>query len=75
MRTFPLGSRAEAVAAGAELALPLGTRLDGTLGEERIVGLFCSSPVELEPVRLQLEHGESIASEGCQVVRWSFVKR
>ena len=72
---FPLGSRAEAVAAGAELTLPLGTRLDGTLGEERIVGLFCSSPVELEPVRLQLEHGESIASEGCQVVRWSFVKR
>jgi hypothetical protein len=53
----------------------LGTRLDATVGEERVVGLFCSSPVELEPLRIQLERGGALAPEGCQVTRWSFVKR
>jgi len=72
---FPLGERAEAVEPGAEVALPLGTRLDATVGEERIVGLFCSSPLELEPLRVQLERGISLAPDGCQVTRWSFVKR
>ena len=72
---FPLGARAEAVEPGGEVALPLGTRLDATVGEERIVGVFCSSPVELEPLRIQLEHGIALAPEGCQVTRWSFVKR
>jgi hypothetical protein len=72
---FPLGTRAEAVEPGAEVALPLGTRLDATVGEERIVGLFCSSPVDLEPLRLKLERGISLAPDGCQVTRWSFVKR
>ena len=72
---FPLGARAEAVEAAGEVALPLGTRLDASVGEERIVGLFCSSPVELEPLRIQLERGGALTPEGCQVTRWSFVKR
>jgi len=72
---FPLGARAQAVEPGTEVALPLGTRLDATVGEERIMGLFCSSPVELEPLRIQLERGGPLAPEGCQVTRWSFVKR
>jgi len=72
---FPLAARAEAVEPGGEVALPLGTRLDATVGEERIVGLFCSSPVELEPLRIQLERGGALAPDGCQVTRWSFVKR
>jgi hypothetical protein len=72
---FPLGARAEPVEAGGEVALPLGTRLDATVGEERIVGLFCSSPVELEPLRVQLERGDASVPSGCQVTRWSFVKR
>jgi len=72
---FPLGARAEAVGPGAEVALPLGTRLDATVGEERIVGLFCSSPVELEPLSVQLERGGAPAPDGCQVTRWGFVKR
>ena len=72
---FPAGGRAESVQAGVEMALPLGTWLDGTLGEERIVGLLCISPVELEPLRLQLERGGVFAPDGCQVTRWSFVKR
>lgn len=72
---FPVGARAEPVEAGAEVALPLGTRLDATVGEERIVALFCSSPIELEPLRVQLERGGLSLPDGCQVTRWSFVKR
>jgi len=72
---FPAGGRAELVHAGADVALPLGTRLDETVGEERILGLFCSSAIELEPLRLQLERGGPAIPDGCQVTRWSFVKR
>jgi Domain of unknown function (DUF4384) len=72
---FPVGGRAEAVGAGSEVALPLATRLDRSVGEERILGLFCSSPVELEPLRAQLERGAFAAPRNCEVVRWSFVKR
>jgi hypothetical protein len=72
---FPLGARAELLPAGQEMPLPIGTRLDATVGEERIVGLFCSAPVELEPVRALLESGRGTIPDGCQVTRWSFVKR
>lgn len=72
---FPAGGRAEVVHAGTDVALPLGTRLDETVGEERILGLFCSSAIELEPLRLQLERGDPAIPDGCQVTRWSFVKR
>jgi hypothetical protein len=72
---FPAGGRAELVRAGTDVPLPLGTRLDETVGEERILGLFCSSPIELEPLRLQLERGGPAIPDGCQVTRWNFVKR
>ena len=74
---FPEGPRAAHVAGGAEVPLPLGTRLDATTGEERLVGLFCSSPVELEPVRLALQKAPDAAPlpTDCQGLRWSFVKR
>jgi hypothetical protein len=72
---FPLGARAELLPAGHDVPLPLGTRLDATVGEERIVGLFCSAPVELEPVRASIERGGLHIPDGCQVTRWSFVKR
>jgi ferric-dicitrate binding protein FerR (iron transport regulator) len=72
---FPASARAERVEAGIDVALPLGTRLDATVGEERIVGLFCAAAIELEPVREGLERGDATFPEGCQVTRWSFVKR
>jgi hypothetical protein len=72
---FPSGGRAEAVQAGRDVALPQGTRLDETVGEEQVIGLFCSSSVELEPLRQQLERGAPSIPDGCQVTRWSFVKR
>ena len=72
---FPSGARADRVQAGVDVALPLGTRLDDSVGEERIVGLLCAAPVELEPVREKLERGDGTFPDECQVTRWSFVKR
>ena len=74
---FPQASRAAEVPAGTEVPLPLGTRLDATTGEERLLGIFCASPVELEPIRLGLERGQDGAPlpADCQGLRWSFVKR
>ena len=72
---FPLASRAALLPAGQDVPLPVGTRLDSTVGNEHVIGLFCSAPVELEPLRRALERGQDSIPEGCQVTRWSFVKR
>ena len=72
---YPPKDRAGLVQPGHDVPLPLGTRLDAVLGEERIVGIFCSAPVELEPLRAGLARGDVSFPEGCQVTRWSFVKR
>ena len=72
---FPLGPSAEMVDAGRDVPLPVATRLDDSAGEERVVGLFCPSPVALEPVRAALQRGGDFVPDGCQVTRWSFTKR
>jgi hypothetical protein len=74
---FPQTERAAQVPAGSEVPLPLGTRLDATTGEERLLGLFCASPVELEPIRIGLEQNQDglPLPADCQGLRWSFVKR
>lgn len=74
---FPQAARAAEIHAGTEIPLPLGTRLDDTIGEERLLGIFCAAPVELEPIRAALERAEDAAPlpAECQGLRWSFVKR
>jgi hypothetical protein len=74
---FPPAPRATLVPAGTEVPLPLGTRLDATTGEERLLGIFCTSAVELEPIRQALERGQDASPlpADCQGLRWSFVKR
>lgn len=73
---YPAGALAEPVNPGADVALPLATRLDQTVGEERVFGLFCDRPVELEPVRARLGAlASGFVPPGCQVARWSFEKR
>jgi hypothetical protein len=74
---FPQGPRAALSPAGTEVPLPLGTRLDATTGEERLLGIFCTSAVELEPIRRALEQGQDASPlpADCQGLRWSFVKR
>lgn len=73
---YPIGSKAAGLQAGREVALPLGTRLDDSVGTERLLGLVCSSAVELEPVRAALEAGQgAVVPPGCDGSQWSFVKR
>lgn len=72
---YPAGGSAQPLPAGEDMPLPLGTKLDETVGEERVVGLFCSSPVELEPLRARLEAGNAAFPQECQVTQWTFVKR
>jgi hypothetical protein len=74
---FPEGERAVRMPAGPDVPLPLGTRLDQTVGEERVLALFCPAPIEVEPVRRTLERAGDAAPlpPGCQGVQWSFVKR
>ena len=73
---YPLAAKAQELQAGREVALPLGTRLDDSVGTERLLGLVCSSAVELEPVRAALETGQgTVVPPGCEGSQWSFVKR
>jgi hypothetical protein len=72
---FPLGGRAERVEAGQDLPLPLATRLDSTVGPERLTALACDAPVELEPLRLALGVGAEVQPEGCRVLHWRLLKR
>lgn len=72
---YPQSASAQPLPAGEDMPLPLGTRLDDTAGEERVVGLFCSAPIELEPLRARLETGTAAFPHECQVTQWTFVKR
>lgn len=65
---FPLGARTEPVAAGHDVALDFSIKLDGQPGSERIHGLFCREPVQLEPLRAALQAtGELPPLPNCRV--------
>jgi hypothetical protein len=69
-------ARAVAVAAGRELPLPASTVLDGVLGRETLVGLFCDAPIELEPVLQALTRDPAApAPLGCSLDRLAIEKR
>ena len=74
---FPDGAEAVAVEPGEDAPLPLGTRLDGVLGEERVVGLFCDAPRPLEPVRQALQNSGAALPDvpGCTLRTFRFTKR
>ena len=74
---YPEGRKAVAVPAGREVGLPASTILDATLGQERIVGLFCSQAVELEPVRLALQSQPATLPPpaGCRAEVFTWNKR
>jgi hypothetical protein len=52
---FPAGDRAQWVPAGREVQLPIATQMDGSLGRERLVGVFCDRPVEVEQLSAALD--------------------
>jgi hypothetical protein len=67
---FPSGQRAAPVAAGRDVALDFSIELDAQLGEEQIHALFCSEPVELEPLRAQLASARQLrAPASCTAQR------
>jgi anti-sigma factor RsiW len=74
---FPDGPEMVRVPAAQDAALPLATQLDGVLGEERVVALFCERPRALAPVReaLQASRGALLEVPGCAVATFQFTKR
>jgi hypothetical protein len=74
---FPDGPETVAVEAAQDAPLPLGTQLDGVLGDEWVVGLFCQQPRTLEPVRQALQDAAPGLPEvsGCQLATFGFTKR
>jgi hypothetical protein len=66
---FPDGERfAWSAPAGNRRPLPRSTILDGTLGRELVWALFCSAPIELEPLRREVAAGRSLhAPPSCAV--------
>lgn len=66
---YPSGTTSAPVAAGDDVALPVSTVLDDTLGGETIYGVFCAEPFAVEPLRASLEASpdRAPAPAGCVV--------
>jgi len=73
---FPQGPAAVRVDAGRDVPLPTSTVLDGTLGHEALYGVFCSTAIDLEPVRAALEARPDAPAfpDGCTVDRLTIDK-
>jgi hypothetical protein len=72
---YPLGARAVLHRGGQNVALPLATELDGTLGREIIFALFCDRPIDLEPIRAAMELGAEPGPPECSVDRIAIEKK
>ena len=63
---FPRGDRAQWVPAGRDVQLPIATRLDDSLGSERLAAVFCDRPVALAELTSAVD---GAPPEGCTVDR------
>lgn len=66
---FPRLGAAAKIQPGTEVALPESVQLDGALGVETLLGVFCDHAAPLEDLRRSLER------PGCHVERVSYEKR
>lgn len=64
---FPNGDTSAALAAGNDVALDFSVELDDTLGEERVIGVFCEQPFVIETVRATLESERDAQIDGCRL--------
>jgi hypothetical protein len=65
---YPPQSRSRALGPASETALDAAVQLDATPGEETLVGVFCDSEFELEPLRVALEHTGAVPTmPGCTI--------
>ncbi|HKP58328.1 MAG TPA: DUF4384 domain-containing protein [Polyangiales bacterium] len=65
---FPSAARAAPLQAGSQVALDFSVELDAQLGQERVFGVFCPEPFELEPLRAALAANRSLPERPrCQV--------
>ena len=73
---FPEGEHTQALPPGNDAPLKSSVELDDTLGQERILGLFCEAALELEPVRARLarERAAFTAPSGCVAYELTLVK-
>ncbi len=73
---YPAGGTSESVGVLRNHAVDSSVLLDDALGEERLWGIFCEAPFELEPLREALEQNAALpALTGCTVDELSMVKQ
>lgn len=61
---------------GRDVPLPISTVLDGVLGQETLLGVFCETAVALEPLRRALEADpRAPPPPGCTIDRLAIEKR
>jgi hypothetical protein len=72
---YPAGDRTRPEAPGSDVALPLSTVLDESVGAEKIFALFCEQPIDLFRAKRTLESsGELPHAEGCHGDRLDWIK-
>jgi hypothetical protein len=72
---YPASGAAPSVNAGSDVALDGSVELDDTLGEERLYGLFCEAPIDVEAARATLARtGAKPSGSGCTTDSLRIVK-
>lgn len=73
---YPHGAMAVPLAAAQDAAINLELQVEKRAGEDRIFGLFCEAPLELEPVRAVLEKAEELpALPSCRATQLVLQKK
>ena len=72
---YPEGDRTHLEAAGNDVALPLSTVLDESVGREKIFALFCEQPIDLARTKDALASAGDVGGDRCHADRLDWIKR
>ncbi len=73
---YPTGAKSRHVGVVREQAVESSVELDATLGDERVWGVFCDAPFDVEPLRAALERQRNLpALSGCTSDALGLVKK